>query len=571
MFDKLFKRKEKEPLPDVTDVHVTLKPILGIRPGVYLIALYSVIALAVIFVLFFLSGLVDAGSYLNFGSQPLPAGVWIDGKKAGVTPCEILVKEGRHEISIGRPGYETITEKRDVTRFVFALPFLPKKEYIDVSLKVADIHTLARDAFRDFSEWALVEAFSTDYPYPPVLTDAAKSIFASPDDETYNTLSALLERALPSVHLPELAADWLEAYVIVQSRGQGPSSRMVSAIFADLRRSIDDRDNLAFFLYNVLPKNLAKTESAANNAITTKDDLEKTEWFRSKTDAYRAYLARFSAASGARPGAGLALGGVSFLPVPDGTYLMGRYEKEGSLLGPDFIGLFPHPVKVKGFYMAQTEVTNRQFRLFVQENPEWRADNRARLMAKNQVDEFYLKDWQANEPPAGRDSYPAVYVSAYAAEAYCAWLSGKLQAILPGWSVRLPYEAEWEWAAAGGNPARFKTSGSRLYSEFSAGLQAAGASAPNLFGLSDMAGNAFEWCRDWFAPAAPLLSSSRPEKNVYDRYGIFTTGGAKSVRGGSWATNPAEIEAYTRAGQPPEWSTPFLGFRPVIAVATDQN
>jgi iron(II)-dependent oxidoreductase len=566
MFDRLFKRKEKEPLPDFSEVTVTLKPILGIRPGIYLIVIYSLLILAVIFLLFFLPGLVDYGSFLNFSSAPVPAGVWIDGKKAGVTPCEVLVHEGRHEIRIGRPNYQPVVMTRDVTRFVFALPFLPKREWVDATLAVADARALARDAYADFSEWALVEEFSTAYPYPPLLTEAAKSVSADQSDDSYAALRALLERALPAVHSSELATDWLTAAFIVESKGRGLTPAALFRLLSDMRRLVARYDNLPFFLYGVLPKDLTKEAAAVGRfAVRTRYDLEKTAGFQAKVDAYRAFLARFSASRGAGPGGGLSLGGVQFLPVPSGEYLMGRYEKGGSLLGLDFLNVFPHPQRVKGFYMSRTEVTNAQFRLFLEENPDWRPENRDKLIGRRLVDEFYLKDWKSLVPPAGREGYPVTYVSAYAAEAYCAWLTGKLKAILPAATVRLPYEAEWEWAAAGGDPARFKVPGSRLYSEFSAGVRPAGTSAPNLFGLSDMAGNVFEWCRDWYALAAPLVSSSKPENNGYDRYEPFTAGGGKSVRGGSWATPDKDVESYTRGGQPPSWCTPFLGFRPVIA------
>ncbi|MBN2351138.1 MAG: SUMF1/EgtB/PvdO family nonheme iron enzyme [Spirochaetales bacterium] len=561
------KRKTKEPIPDFSEVTVTLKPILGIRPGIYLMIIYGVIILAVLFVLFFVPGLYAAGSYVNFSSGPVPAGVWIDGKKAGVTPCEVLVHEGRHEVRIERPGYKPVTMTRDVTRFVFALPFLPKREFIETPLEAADVTALVRTAYNDFSGWASIEAFAGDYPYPPVLTETAMSIYASPTEDTYRALHNLLERTLPFVHLPELAFDWFSAYYIVETRGRGPTAAAAFDTVAGLRRLLGRYDNLPFFLYAMLPQQIARTHDTAAGGpspYVTRADLDKEEWFRTKTDGYRAFLSRFTPSRGAMPGPAVSVGGVQFLPVPAGTFIMGRFEKEGSLLGPNFLALFPHPQRVKGFYMARTEVTNAQFRSFLREKPDWRPDNRDKLKAAHLVDDFYLKDWRGIDPPAGKENFPVIYVSAYAAEAYCDWLSGKLGSSVPRARVRLPYEAEWEWAADGGSPSRFKTSGSRFYAEFSAGLKPSGSSAPNVFGLTDMAGNAYELCRDWFALSAPLVSSSDPEKNVYDRYNPFTTGQVKAVRGGSWATPSEKIEAYTRGGQPSNASTPFLGFRPVI-------
>ncbi len=75
-------------------VEVHLKPFLGIRPGVYLTILYALLALAVLFFLFFYKGLREQGTYLRVTSLPAGASVSVDGQYAGSSPCEILVKKG---------------------------------------------------------------------------------------------------------------------------------------------------------------------------------------------------------------------------------------------------------------------------------------------------------------------------------------------------------------------------------------------------------------------------------------------------------------------------------------------
>jgi len=220
---------------------------------------------------------------------------------------------------------------------------------------------------------------------------------------------------------------------------------------------------------------------------------------------------------------------------------------------------------VEGFFMARTEVTNAQFQRFTDANPDWRPSRRADLRNRELVDEYYLQEWADDAPPAGKESYPVTYVSAYAAEAYCAWLAAKLKDVKPGYTVRLPAEAEWEWAAAGGVPARFKTPGSRLFTENAAGARSAGTASPNVFGLTDMAGNVEEICRDWYAQAAPLLSSRDPAYNAAAGPTPYTRGGQKAVRGGSWATPAGDLAVYRRGSQAPYFCNAFLGFRPVIA------
>ena len=89
-----------------TRVEVHLKPFLGMRPGVYLTVLYALLALAVLFFLFFYKGVRDQGVFLRVTSSPPGAAVSVDGRYAGSSPCEILVKKGARRIVVSRPYFQ---------------------------------------------------------------------------------------------------------------------------------------------------------------------------------------------------------------------------------------------------------------------------------------------------------------------------------------------------------------------------------------------------------------------------------------------------------------------------------
>jgi len=109
-------------------------------------------------------------------------------------------------------------------------------------------------------------------------------------------------------------------------------------------------------------------------------------------------------------------------------------------------------VSVKGFYIGKHKVTNKQFKKFVDANPQWR---KGRVDGKYAT-KSYLKHWEGDTYPSDKADHPVVYVSWFAARTYCEWVGG-----------RLPTEAEWEYASRAGS---------------------------TLWGIHDKDGNVGEWC-----------------------------------------------------------------------------
>ncbi len=184
----------------------------------------------------------------------------------------------------------------------------------------------------------------------------------------------------------------------------------------------------------------------------------------------------------------------------------------------------------------------------------------------------------------GRGTRPVIWVSWNDAIAYCNWLSEKEK--LPKSydsngnlldkdgrvttdpskvvGYRLPTEAEWEYAARGGNKSKgYKYSGSDnvdvdnvAWYDLNSGLktQEVGKKAPNELGIYDMSGNVWEWCSDWYDSGYYAKS---PTTNPYNS----TAGSGRGGRGGSWYSSATDARVADRSSYSPTYTYYSLGFR----------
>ena len=146
-------------------------------------------------------------------------------------------------------------------------------------------------------------------------------------------------------------------------------------------------------------------------------------------------------------------------------------------------------VYVDAFYIDKYEVTNAQYKEFLDANPEWYQKE-----DYGHASHCYLFDWNESTYPRGEADYPVAFVSSGAAAAYAQWV-GK----------RLPTEAEWEKASRGrlvrkkypwGNLIDSNKANSQKYFTASRNNSTTpiGSYPANGYGLYDMAGNVAEWC-----------------------------------------------------------------------------
>jgi formylglycine-generating enzyme required for sulfatase activity len=214
-----------------------------------------------------------------------------------------------------------------------------------------------------------------------------------------------------------------------------------------------------------------------------------------------------------------------------------------------------HTVTIDSFYLDRYEVTNSQFKKFLDKNSRWRQD---RIPARYHNGN-YLKQWNGNNYPKEKAHHPVTNVSWYAAVAYCQWKG-----------ERLPTEAEWEYASRGGISGKAFPWGDESVDKMRANYRGSdiGGTTPvgrypaNGYGLFDMAGNVWEYSTDEWGPYA-----SSPQVNPVAGGDLFMAGTflnvttRRVIRGGSWAGAPINLRVTYRDSHPPEGAQDFVGFR----------
>jgi formylglycine-generating enzyme required for sulfatase activity len=245
--------------------------------------------------------------------------------------------------------------------------------------------------------------------------------------------------------------------------------------------------------------------------------------------------------------------GLSFVFVEGGSFEMGS-SSGGSDESP------VHQITLDGFLMSKYEITNKQYCAFLNEEGN---QSEGGVEWINLAGRFKKEKCRIHEH-SGRfsvefdyENHAVIYVSWYGARAYCTWLSSKI-----GKEVRLPTEAEWEYAARGGKKSMDYTySGSNTIEEvawydvnLSSKVHKVGGKSPNKLGLYDMSGNVNEWCSDWYDEdyysSSPTSNPKGPSSGKY-----------RVLRGGSWRHFASFCRVAYRSASDPAYRYDFSGFR----------
>jgi len=261
---------------------------------------------------------------------------------------------------------------------------------------------------------------------------------------------------------------------------------------------------------------------------------------------------------GQRPGDERADNDLSLKLVwcPKGSFTMGSPKSEEERdTDEDQVNV----TLTKGFWLGKYEVTQKKYKRMMGKNPSW-----------------FSAQGDGKQKVAGQDTrqFPVEQVSWDEAFDFCRKLTdqerqaGRLPA---GWEYTLPTEAQWEYAYRAETTTVFSfgnqlngreanCNGNSPYGTTTKGpylerTTTVGSYNENKWGLCDMHGNVWEWCRDWYADKLP--GGTDPE--------VTSKGSFRVRRGGGWGLSAAYCRSANRSGNMPSIRHDYLGFRVALS------
>jgi hypothetical protein len=414
--------------------------------------------------------------------------VRIDGVYKTAAPAYIFVPKGTHQIEVVLPGFTDWRAEIEIRGRVFGSLFFPKKIGLLAELKSPNpIEAFINEA-AEYAAWTFSGEAYAAYQIPMILSEAAYRLGPeAADPMTRQEMDDVLAASAGFATTRSGLRDLVRAKFLLDNQGLAASPLSLLGSVEDIIGFLADNPEAAAWLAEVLPSDSASV-------------VRDSPWM----DAAQNQAAAERGLRPSRSGRILeAFGGLRFTEIIVTTANEKNLEVD--------------------FCIAETPVTLELWQLFLAETPKWRKGNRDSLIKEGLVNSLYLAFYDI----PGQPGNAAAWVSWYAAKAWCEWYNTKINAgnLLSAGNaaeLRLPTEAEWEFAAKAGMA---------------------------------RTGELWEWCGNPFVPFDFLAGKALEQISPL-----------RPVRGGSWVNPQNTVNAETRGSLLPDSCSPFVSFRPVIAV-----
>ena len=456
-------------------------------------------------------------SILNINSNPQGATVYIDDEKAGTTPVTTKpISPGEHSFQFRMSMYKTKTVTHNVQSGGGTQTIT---ETLQPNFSTVTITAPNQSEIYINNEKKGVGSWSGKLNAGDYIVEARKESHHSTKTainvKVGENINKTLEAPIPRYGVLDLQTSPAKASVMIDGKEMGVTPQIIKNILIGKRSITLKKEG-----YETLTKNVTIEEGKVQpEKLTLQKKTEQQPIAVTQPKENKTTTKDFTETIN-----GLNL---QMVYVEGGTFTMGATPEQGSE-AYDYEKP-AHKVTLSSYYIGKFEVTQAQWRAIMGKNPS-----------------SFIGD-----------NNPVERVSWNEAQEFCQKLS-----TLTGKKYRLPTEAEWEYAARGGNKSKgYKYSGSNTIGDVAwytsnSGRKThpVGQKQPNELGIYDMSGNLWEWCYDWKGSY-----SSSPQTNPTGP----TSGSTRVFRGGSWEYTAKICRVAYRDGNFPGIRGSYLGLRVV--------
>lgn len=384
--------KKKKELPQVEPVKI--KPLFGMKPGLWLTIAYALAILLILFLVGVLPDIIDGSKRVTFTSAAYNVAVYIDGEYVGGTPFTRKVSSGTHNVLYKVNNHEIDSFTIKIGHPWFFNWLFPRKQNVSSSATLTQeaFTALSRELLEDANSYSAILEYDDVHRYAPIFSTYAKSIKGS----AFESQTQAFETALLFITTQEMYDDAKEALEIL-----------------GLNLSLN-----ASKLFESTTSTTVGIAHKENQLITAKTTSLDAGLF--KIDGFTIPVVSFS----------------------NGNEVELSYP-EVKQAGQE--------ITTESFNVSSICITENMWAYFVNENPNWSISNKENLISQGLVDDYYLDGVTLSMTVAS--NRPVRNISWYAAQAFCSWLSSKT-----GKNVTLPTENQWIAATLSNSEGGFQKS-----------------------------------------------------------------------------------------------------------------
>ena len=351
-------KKSKKELPKVEPVKI--KPLFGMKPGLWLSIAYLLAILLIFFLIAILPDIIDGHKRVTFTSEAFNAAVYVDDVYQGGTPFTRKIASGNHTVSYRVNGIEIDSFSVKVGHPVLFNWLFPRKQSVKSTATLSEnaFKALSAELLDDANAYGAVLQYDDVHRYNPIFTTYAKCIVTSRYSENTDALQA----ALLFVSSPEMYEDAKAALEILGLKLDIPYSQL--------------SEGKTVGTVTEEPEVKAKKTSLGTDFFTIEGfEISEADFSNGKTveATYPAVL------------------------------------QAGKAVHTDVFSI--------GAYC----ITEYQYAQFISQNPAWSLENKENLIAQGLVDDYYLDG--VSTSLSSITNKPVKNISWYAAQAFCTWLS----------------------------------------------------------------------------------------------------------------------------------------------------